>query len=214
MANSSASVGKNDVRIYFSEFFEVGSDVLSQYGAFDVSCVVDLPLFVDPFLLFTSKKPEYQKLHEQIIDYLRFLRDRSLQGNVSEGLLSAWYCFPEVKQNRLGFCLTGSSGSGLGIMFARALNENLTRIFTDFGDEKVTKSSHLEKLVLIRERVGRDNISDFTTNLIKGYLCEYTQTFARNHIDPAKRRQVRVSKAKFNFELCVTYPGWMVTTSS
>ena len=53
--------------------------------------------------------------------------------------------------------------------FARALNDNLHNLFRDFGNEKVTKGSHLEKLVLIRARVGRDNISDFTTNLIKGY---------------------------------------------
>ena len=207
MASNPAKLDKADVRIYFSEFFDVPPQALADYGAFDVSCVVDLPLFVDPFLLFTSKKPEYQALHDEVIKYLRFLRDKSVAGEINEGLLKAWFCFPEVRQNMFGFCLTGSQGSGLGMGFARALNENLTRLFTDFGDEKVTKGSHLEKLVLIRERVGRDNISDFTTNLIKGYLCDYTQRFALKHIDTHKRRKVRVPKVRFNYDIEVWEDG-------
>lgn len=171
---------RGSARIYFTDFFGVPPDVLADYGAFNVACIVDLPLFIDPFLLFTSRKPEYQNLHNEIIRYLSFLRDQSVKGNVSDGLLEAWYCFREVSQNRLGFCLSGSGGHGLGMDFARALNENLHQLFSDFGQEKVTKGSHLEKLVLIRDRVGRDNISDFTTNLIKEYLLEYTQTLPRS----------------------------------
>ena len=94
----------------------------------------------------------------------------------------------------------GNRGSGLGRDFAVALHDNLHRIFSDFGSEKVTKGSHLEKLCLIRDRVGRDNISDFTTNLIKEYLCEYTQEFARRNLASESRRTVSVSKVRFNYE--------------
>lgn len=194
---------KRAARIYFSDFFEVSPDVLADYGAFNVACIVDLPLFIDPFLLFTSSKREYQALHNEIIRYLSFLRDKSVEGSVNDGLLKAWYCFPEVSQNRLGFCLTGNNGRGLGMDFAKALNENLHHLFSDFGREKVTKGSHLEKLVLIRERVGRDNISDFTTNLIKRYLLEYTQTFAKKHVDSANLRRINVPRTKFNYEFGV-----------
>lgn len=190
---------KCPARIYFSDFFDVSPDVLAEYGAFNVACIVDLPLFIDPFLLFTSSKPEYQSLHNEIIRYLSFLRDKSVEGGVSDGLLEAWYCFREVSQNKLGFCLTGNRGRGLGMNFARALNDNLHHLFSDFGKEKVTKGSHLEKLVLIRDRVGRDNISDFTTNLIKGCLLEYTERFAKAHIDPAKLKRVNVPKVRFNY---------------
>ena len=37
----------------------------------DVSLISDLPLFVDPFLLFNSDKPQYRQLHDQIIEYVR-----------------------------------------------------------------------------------------------------------------------------------------------
>jgi len=44
--------------LYFSDIFEVLPETLDKYGAFNVSLVTDLPLFIDPFLLFNSKKKE------------------------------------------------------------------------------------------------------------------------------------------------------------
>lgn len=42
--------------VYFSDRFRVSPYVLDRYGAFDISVVSDLPLFIDPFLLFNSQK--------------------------------------------------------------------------------------------------------------------------------------------------------------
>lgn len=185
---------------YFTDEFGVNPNTLDRYGAYNIALIADLPLFIDPFLLFNSKKRSYKKLHDSIVTYLEFLRDKSQQLSLSPALVDQWYRFPEVKQNWFGFSRTGNRGSGLGPAFATALNENLARIFADFGDEKITKGSHLEKLCLIKDRVGRDNISDFTTNLIMGFLCEYTQTFAVKHIDPSRLRTVRVPRACFNYD--------------
>ena len=49
------------MNLHFSQYFGVGSDVLREYGAFDVSVVPDLPPFVDPCLLFNSDRPEYHE---------------------------------------------------------------------------------------------------------------------------------------------------------
>lgn len=192
---------KATMRIYFSDFFGVTKTALNKYGAFDISLLADLPLFVDPFLLFNSKKPKYRGLHDRIIEYLRFLKDKSVSGQgLDAALLGAWYMFPEVEQNWLGFSATGNRGHGLGRKFAGALHTNLGKIFGSFGAENVTRGSHLEKLCLIREGVGRDNISDFTNNLIHEYLLEYTQAFAQRHIDPALLRKIAVQKVRFNYD--------------
>lgn len=193
------SYPKRPAKIYFSDFFDVMPKRLTEYGAFNVSPYVDLPLFIDPFLLFTSDKPEYQALHDEIIGYLAFLRDKSAKGIVSEGLLRAWYCFHEVHQNCLGFCESGNRGVGLGLGFASALSQNLGDLFKDFGQEQVTRGSHLEKLMLIRGGVGKDKISDFTTNLIKGFLVRYTEAFAIKHVPEAKRKRVSVSHVEFDY---------------
>lgn len=194
------------MKAYFTDWFDIDPEVLDNYGAFNVSLINDLPLFIDPFLLFTSRKREYRALHENIISYLRFLRDRAVEGNVDTGLLHSWYMFPEVKQLWLGFSLSGNNGSGLGIDFARALHDNLNLIFKDFGNEKVTKGSHLEKVCLIRNGVGRDNISDFTANLVKEYLLDYTQRFCQKHISAERRRVVAVPNVYFDYDARVWCP--------
>src|ERR1019366_4820411 len=152
---------------FLSDFFQINRAKIDAFGAFDVSLLTDLPLFIDPFLLFNSKNAEYQALHVQIIEYLVFLKSKADKGVVDRDLLHAWYCFPEVKQTWLGFTIGGNSGHGLGMDFAEALHSSLADIFRDFGQEKVTRGSHLEKVCLIKDGIGRDNISDFTTNLIK-----------------------------------------------
>lgn len=188
------------VKVTFSDHFNVSSKTLEKEGFFDISLVSDLPLFIDPFHLFYSDKKEYQKLHEEIIKYLVFLRDLSisLKGReLSKGILDAYYRFPEIKQNWFGFTFIGNSGHGLGAGFAKALNNNFQEFFNDFGIG--TEARHLEKLTLIADRVGRDTISDFTTNLIIGYLVARTQEFTLKHISPKNRREFSIDKASFDY---------------
>jgi hypothetical protein len=101
----------------------------------------------------------------------------------------------EVRQNWLDFSKTGNKGHCLGCDFASALHRSFNTVFRDLGSETVTRSSHLEKLTLVRDGVGRDMMSDFTTNLIKAYLAEYTQTFACGHLRADQRRTIAVAKA-------------------
>lgn len=193
-------------RIYFSDFFNIDPDIVEEYGAFNISLINDLPLFIDPFLLFNSPKPEYQSLHADIIRYVTFLRDESLargerlQLRQNKGLLDYWYTFKEVHQNWLGYSRVGNRGSALGHKFALALNENLHTIFAKFGEEGVAAGNHLEKLYLVADGVGRDNISDFTTSLIKRFLLEYTQEFARTYLPPVLRKWYTVPRVSFNYE--------------
>ena len=62
----------SNMKVYFSDFFEVSPHLIEQYGALNISLINDLPLFVDPFLLFNSSKPEYKKLHKEMLKYLCF----------------------------------------------------------------------------------------------------------------------------------------------
>ncbi len=200
MSGDRRMTSKANLKTHFSDFFDVPKQKLEKTGAFDVSLINDLPLFIDPFLLFNSTEPTYRKLHDEIIHYLRFLRDKAAPGSLPDGLIAAWYTFKEVKQTWLGFSRVGNAGHGLGREFALALHKNLYSVFAEFGSEKVTKGSHLEKLCLIRDGVGRDTISDFTTNLIRGYLLGYTQAFALANIDPKMRRLVKVPRVRFNYQ--------------
>lgn len=189
----------NDIKIHFSHYFDVDPTLLSAFGAFNISLINDLPLFIDPFLLFNSQNEEYRNLHDRMIEYLRFLRDKSIAGQITPGLIGAWFTFTEVKQTWLGFSQVGNEGRGLGHDFAFSLSRNLRTVFSSFGDERVTKGSHLEKLTLIEDGVGRDKISDFTTVLIKEYLLCYTQEFAKSNIRSEFVKSFAVPKVRFNY---------------
>lgn len=41
---------------YFTDCFNINEDVLNQYGAFNISLINDLPLFIDPFLFIRKQK--------------------------------------------------------------------------------------------------------------------------------------------------------------
>lgn len=185
--------------VYFSDVFEVEAQMVDDYGAFNIALINDLPLFVDPFLLFDSTGDKYKPLHDGIIDYLVFIKEQALDGELSPGDVNQWLLFKEVKQNWLGFSQTGNEGTGLGPAFARSLATNLRTVFRGFGGETTTSSSHLEKLGLLTNGVGRDHLSDFTTNLIKGYLLAYTQEFAKVHLNPKFVKTFRVDKVEFNY---------------
>ena len=57
-----------DLKLYFSDFFGVDEDAIEAYGAVNVSLINDIPLFIDPFLLFNSEKEQYQIIHNSIIE--------------------------------------------------------------------------------------------------------------------------------------------------
>jgi len=196
-------------RIYFSDFFRIDPEIVEGEGFFNISLLNDLPLFIDPFLIFCSEKEDYQLLHQTIINYMVYLRDRAIEiPKPTVGMLEAWYRFPEVKQTYLGFSENGNRGRGLGRDFALALHTGLKDIFSDFGQEKITRSPHLEKLCLIKERVGKDNISDFTTNLIKSYLLENTQAFAKEYLAPSLCKTFsNVPRAHFDYSIGVWRPA-------
>ena len=193
--------------VYFSEIFGVDESVLEEYGAINISLINDIPLFIDPFLLYASDKPEYKALHEGIIDYLVFLRGKAAEGPVSLPKINRWYCFHEVKQNWLGYSETGNGGSGLGVDFGQSMTKSICGVFQNLRNETITETSHLEKLCLFRTGVGRDNVSDFTCNLIKEYLLKYTEQFARFHLKPEQCRIVSVEKVRFDYTLEVWRGG-------
>ncbi len=182
--------------MFFSERFQVDSDLVKAYGAVDISLVCDIPLFVDPMLIFNSDKPLYQLIHQGIIRYFHFLYTKSKEG-LSTKEIDAWFNFSEVSNNWLGYSLIGNKGLALGRKFAEFLYNNIEFALNTNG---ISKSQHIEKAMLLYEGSGKDKISDLTVNLIKRFLCEYTENFAKEYIDPDLCRTIPVDKAYFNYE--------------
>ncbi|WP_319548088.1 hypothetical protein [Desulfogranum marinum] len=174
------------IKLLFSHYFDIEEKVLDEYGALNICLDSDLPLFIDPFLLFASDNLEYQKLHKQIVGHLISLKKIAIEKQDLSDL--NLFRFPEIRQNWLGLCKYGNQGKGLGPKFAKNIISAFNGFFINFGDEEVTSESHIEKLTLIDSGVGKDFISDFSANLILEYLLEYTERFAKLHLEEHQRK--------------------------
>ncbi len=172
----------SDFKLLFSDYFDLNKKTLEDYGALNICLTADLPLFIDPFLLFASEKPEYQRLHKEVVEHLIFLKEHAVDSNETDVNVSL-FRFPEIKQNWLGMSKYGNDGKGLGKGFAKSAINAFKGFYRNFGEEEITEDSHIEKLTLVKSGIGKDFISDFTTNLILEYLLEYTEEFASKHLN-------------------------------
>lgn len=181
----------------FSERFKVSKKEIENYGAIDISLVSDIPMFVDPILIFNSEKEEYKKLHSDMIKYMHFLATKA-QSDLNKSEIKTWFSFNEVCNNWLGFSMIGNKGLALDKEFANFLYKNISFVLEN---NNISSGKHIEKIMLLIPGSGKDKISDLTVNLIKGYLCEYTEKFTRKHInDKSLAMVVSVDKAEFNYD--------------
>ena len=182
--------------MFFSEYYGISNSVIDEYGAVDISFVCDIPLFIDPMLIFNSEKEEYKKLHKDIVKYFHFLYQKATSG-LQEKELKAWFEFNEVPNNWLGYSMYGNKGAALGKKYAHFLYDNI-RFATNTNN--ISKSSHIENIMLLYEGSGKDKISDLVVNLIKGFLCSYTEKFAKKYIDSKFLMKTNVERIEFNYD--------------
>lgn len=194
----------SNFKLLFSDYFEINSSTLESYGALNICLSSDLPMFIDPFLLFASEKPEYKILHRKVVNHLLILKEFATENgghNVDINL----FRFPEIKQNWLGLAEYGNGGKGLGKKFANGAISAFNGFYSTFGEEEITAETHIEKLTLVNSGVGKDFISDFTTNLILEYLLKYTENFAKNHLNENQVKEYSI-RCKFDKKTKIWQP--------
>jgi hypothetical protein len=181
----------SNFKLLFSEYFDIEEAILDNYGALNICISSDLPLFIDPFLLFASEKPKYKELHDKVVNHLLLLKAYAIENNGKDVNINL-FKFPEIKQNWLGLAQYGNEGHGLGKRFAKGAISAFNGFYNSFGEEEITSETHIEKLTLINPGVGKDFISDFTTNLILEYLLEFTQNFATEYLAKSQIKEFSI----------------------
>ncbi|MBS1793392.1 MAG: hypothetical protein JSS81_06035 [Acidobacteria bacterium] len=148
--------------------------LLEGISQFEVDFVIphvgaDIPVGIDPFLLYKSRDQILSKLHTKIIEAfnqgVRLIADRKYRE--AEQL----FTYPEVKEIGLGYSKDGKDGDGVG----EGLTSLIVKSLSDSPEMLARGIKHIEEMQLISIGVGPDRISDTIANLIKSYLIEYTQ---------------------------------------
>ena len=160
--------------------------LLEGVSQYDVDFVIprigiDLPLGIDPFLMFKSRDEELRRLHQIITDHFNAGIRAVSSGRLD--IADEIFDFPEVAAIGLGYTKSGKRGSGLGGYLRDLIIETL-KASPGLQERGVL---HVEEMQLLASGIGPDRISDISANILKGYLIEYTQRQAEIWGVPLRR---------------------------
>jgi hypothetical protein len=152
--------------------------LLTGVSQYDVDFVIprvgiDVPVGIDPFLLYKSRDPDYRELHKSLVDVFNTGIEMVKRGLVDRArkLLD----FPEVSAIGMGYTKRGKRGSGVGTHLAGLIVETL--LHSPSLQERGIR--HVEEMQLVSAGIGPDRVSDIAANILKTFLISYTQKQCR-----------------------------------
>ncbi|MFI9176024.1 hypothetical protein [Streptomyces lincolnensis] len=141
----------------------------------------DLPLSIDPFLLWKSDKAEYVRLHETLLSFIDKVRVEAVGGRE----LRAQLLLSEVVEPiELG--LGYSSGTKKGSAIGPALRAAIVAAFREMPQLQSTGLDHVEFLALLVPKIAEDRISDITASVLKKWLADYSESQSKKLGIPTK----------------------------
>lgn len=127
----------------------------------------DIPLYMDPFLLWKSPSQQDNSLHTTIINAFNhlgsiFLKDKMTAVELLKGISEC---------DEVGL---GSSKNKHGKKIGKALATSILSVFESIPQIQINGLLHLEALQLLVEDFSKDRMSDISCNFIKSFLIDYT----------------------------------------
>lgn len=139
----------------------------------------DLPLCVDPFLLWKSPSQQDNALHLSLVNsfnYLGYLANNKKDDEATDILINLSEC------NEVGF---GFSGTRKGARIGQMTANHIISLFKNIPEIKSNGFTHFEEIQLYVDQISKDRISDITCCLLKSFLIDYT-------IDQCKKYSIPV----------------------
>ena len=128
----------------------------------------DIPLYLDPFLLWKSPSLMDNGLHDSIIqsfNHLGYMVNKG-QFDTATGLL--------IELSECEAVGLGTSKTRKGNRIGRNVATDILSLFNNIPQLRTTGFSHIEEIQLLVNQIAKDRISDIACNLMSSFLIDYT----------------------------------------
>jgi hypothetical protein len=128
----------------------------------------DIPLYLDPFMLWRSPSHQDQALHTSLINAFNHLGYLVKQGEMDAAattLIAASEC------DEVGL---GSSANRKGKRIGRAKAEEILTLFERMPHFSERGFRHFEEIQFYVEGISKDRVSDISCSFLKSFLIDFT----------------------------------------
>ena len=140
----------------------------------------DIPLYVDPFLLWRSPSQQDNALHTSLINafnHLGYLVERGLEQQAIQTLIVASEC------DEVGL---GSSATRTGKRIGGAKAQEIIALFRRIPQYARGGFRHFEEIQLFVDGISKDRISDISCSFLKSFLIDFTIQQCRKYGIPCE----------------------------
>jgi len=128
----------------------------------------DIPLYLDPFLLWKSPSQQDQALHTAITNSFNYLNYLLKKGRIEQAI-NFLISLSECQEVGLGVSKTRK-----GVRIGKEQARQILALFEDIPEYSQFGFTHFETIQLYISGISKDRISDIACNYIKSFLVDYT----------------------------------------
>jgi hypothetical protein len=154
----------------------------------------DIPLYVDPFLLWKSKSLQDKALHLSLLNSFNHLGFLATNGKTEEALNAL------IRGSECDEVGLGESATRIGKRISHNQAEQILGLFRLLPQYEQHGFHHLEEIQFFVDGISKDRISDLACNFLKSFLIDFTMDecmrlgipladcVIRDYYDPEQRR--------------------------
>lgn len=135
----------------------------------------DIPLYLDPFLLWKSPSLQDNSLHTAVVNSFNHLGYLVQKGRESEAI-SILIRASECREAGLGM-----AKDKCGVRIGEKLASSITALFRDVPQIRTSGFTHFEEIQLLVDYVSKDRVSDIACSFLKSFLIDFTIEQSETH---------------------------------
>lgn len=128
----------------------------------------DVPLYLDPFLLWSSPSQQDQSLHTSLINAFNHLGETMRAGNQAKAIETL------IKASECDEVGLGSSATRTGKKIGESKAVEILGLFEAVSQYKNRGFRHFEEIQFYISGISKDRISDIACNFLKSFLIDFT----------------------------------------